>query len=182
MFGNPTDGVNPVTVPVVLMVYLKDISPLVNVLGLLNRILVVVLSHWMEPAGIVNTLGVGLTVTVAEIGRPTQNVVSGPVGMMVKVTITGASVVFVKVPGIWSPVAVPDIGNVVEMPAGALRVHAKVVPGTSLLVVNTMFVNATPGHSFCAAGVATAIGILFTVNRTVLVVFGFPWASVIIHL
>ena len=60
--------------------------------------LVVVLSHWTILAGMAATLGVGFTVTVAVIGLPEQKVVSGPVGIMVKVTVTGESFEFEKIP------------------------------------------------------------------------------------
>ena len=127
-------------------------------------------------------LGVGLTVTVVCILLPTQYVVPGPFGKIVNVTVMGASDVFEKAPEIRSPTAFPDKGREVVMPEGFVRVHINVVPETLLLVPNKIFVKATPGHSSWDSGVAVGIGILFTVNNTIVVIFVFPEPSVIIHL
>ena len=112
--------------------------------------LVVVLSHCVELAGKEVTLGIGFTVTLTVIGRPTQNVVRGPVGTIVKVTVTGKSFEFEKIPEIIPPEAGPEVGIEVIIPEGFVRVKLKVVPLTLLLVPNTISENATPEHSFCA--------------------------------
>jgi hypothetical protein len=85
---------------------------------------------------------------VTVIGRPTQNVVRGPVGVMVKVTVTGALIVSVKIPEMIPPEASPDVGIEVIIPEGLVRVKKKVVPLTLLLVPNTISEKATPEHSF----------------------------------
>lgn len=48
-------------------------------------------------AGVATALGVGLTMTVAVMGIPGQ-LLTGAVGVMVKVTVTGALVVLVNEP------------------------------------------------------------------------------------
>lgn len=86
--------------------------------------------------------GVGFTNTVAVIGDPTQNVGAGPVGVMVKVTVTGALVVFVNVPVMLPlPLAAIPVTSVVLS-----RVQAKVVPVTELLVPKLIVPIATPEH------------------------------------
>ena len=88
--------------------------------------------------GVATALGVGLTNTVAVIDVPGQPLA---VGVMVKVTVTGALVVLVKV-----PLILPE-------PLAAIPVTAKVlslvqlytVPATGLLL-STIVVMATPEH------------------------------------
>jgi hypothetical protein len=148
LFGRPEVVVYPVTDPVEVTEYLNDTNPPVKVLGLTSCMLVFVLSHCIIAAGRVYTLGVGFTVTEADTGFPTQNVVAGPVGIIVKVTIIGLFVVFEKTPEILSPSAEPDNGRFVIIPAGLVRVQPYVVPVTLLIVPKTISINPTPGHSF----------------------------------
>jgi len=85
--------------------------------------------------------GRGLTVTVAVIAVPTQKVGAGPVGVMVKVTVTGDAVVFVSVAAVILPVpvdAMPVTPDVLSL------VQAKVVLLTPLLVPKVMVVNEVP--------------------------------------
>jgi hypothetical protein len=104
-------------------------------------------------------VGVGLMVTVAVIGAPTQPFA---VGVIVKVTVTGAVVVFTSVPLILLPVPLAAIPVAVAV---LFLVHANVVPDTPL--VNAIAVIGVPVHTVCDAGVATATGIGFTVTGTV---------------
>ena len=174
LFGKPVTGVvKPVTesAGVTVAVYLKEINPEVNVLGLDNFILVVVLSHWIVLTGIVKTLGVGLTATVTVICEPTQNVVPGPVGMILKITCITESAKFVNLPLMTSPTAEPVNGNLDVIPDGLIYEYVNVVPVTPLAVPNTIVWKGTPGHSACDEGVAVAIGILLTVRSAELDVF-----------
>jgi hypothetical protein len=102
------------------------------------------------------TEGIGLTVTVALIGVPTQNVGAGPVGVIVYVMVTGTGgvVEFVKV----APVISPDplVSCEVEIPVGEFLVHAKVVPVTEL--VRTIVALAVPEQIDWACGVAVTSG------------------------
>ena len=80
----------------------------------------------------------GLTTTVAVIAPPTQNVGVGPVGVMVKVTVTGELVVLVKA----TPVMFPEPLEAIPVTSVVLfLVHANVVPATELLVPNVIVVN-----------------------------------------
>src|SRR5437868_1191968 len=80
--------------------------------------------------------GTGLTVIAAVIAEPTQKVGEGPVGVIVKVTVTGEVVVLVRAtPEIFVPeplAAMPVTSVVLSL------VHAKVVLATPLLVLSAM--------------------------------------------
>ena len=82
------------------------------------------------------------------------------VGVIVKVTVTGALVVFVNTPLILPdpPAAMP-----VTIPVLSL-VQLKVVPLTAPL--NTIAVIVEPEHLVCDEGVAVASGSCFTVIRS----------------
>ena len=104
-------------------------------------------------AGVATAFGVGLTRTVAVIGKPTQPLA---VGVIVKVTVTGALVVFVKVPEMLPlPLAAMPVTVAV-----LLRVHAYVVPVTA--PVKTMVLIDEAEQMVCAAGVAMAVGVGLT--------------------
>ena len=104
--------------------------------------------------GVATALGDGFTNTVAVVEGPGQPFA---VGVIVKVTVTGALVVLVKV--------------LLILPAtiAAIPVTATVLSLTQLYVVagtapdNTIVVIGVPEQTVCDAGVATASGIGFTV-------------------
>jgi hypothetical protein len=105
-------------------------------------------------AGVATAFGVGFTSTVAVIGVPVHPLADG---VIVKVTVTGALVVLVSVP-VMLPVPLA------AMPVTAVvlsRVQLYVVPVT--LPVSTIPVIAFAEQIVCAAGVATAFGVGFTV-------------------
>ncbi|MNQ59303.1 hypothetical protein D3C85_735360 [compost metagenome] len=97
----------PVTVPVLSLVQLKIVPA-----TLPERIMVVtvLVEQIVCEAGVATALGVGLTSTVAVTGVPGQLLA---VGVIVKVTVTGAFVVLVRLPLMFPlplaaiPVAVP---------------------------------------------------------------------------
>ena len=93
------------------------------------------------------------TITVAVIGGPAQPLA---VGVIVKVTVTGAVVVLVNVPLIL-PVPLAAIPVTVAV---LFLVHAYVVPVT--LLVNTIVVIAVPEQMVWLDGVAIAFGVGFT--------------------
>ena len=109
--------------------------------------------HIVWLAGVATAFGVGFTSTVAVMAVPVQPLA---VGVIVKVTVTGAVVVFVSEPLILPeplaamPVTVPVLS----------RVQLNVVPGTEPL--SAMVVIAAPEQIVWLAGVATAVGIGFT--------------------
>lgn len=114
--------------------------------------------HTVCEAGVATAVGIGLTTTVAVIDGPVQ--VTPPLvklGVMVKVTVTGAVVVLVSEPPILFPVPLAAIPVTVALLS---RVQANVVPGT--LLVNTIVVMALPEHIACDTGVAMALGIGLT--------------------
>jgi len=91
------------------------------------------------------TTGSALTFTVAVIGIPAQPLA---VGVIVKVTVTGAPVVLVN-----EPVISPE-------PLAAIPVTVAVLSLTHVYVVapeRTIGVIALPEQTDCAAGVATAV-------------------------
>jgi hypothetical protein len=100
-----------------------------------------------------STDGVGLTRTVAVIDAPGQLLA---VGVIVKVTVIGALVVFVKVPLIFpDPLApIPVTGPVLSL------VQLNEVP--VVLPVRAMVVIATPEQTVCEDGFATAFGVGLT--------------------
>ena len=101
--------------------------------------------------------GIELTTTVAEMGVPVQPLA---VGVIVKVTVTGAFVVFVSVPAM---LPAPLAGIPVTV-ATLSRVQLYVVFAT--LPVNTIVVIALAEQIVCDDGVATAFGVGFTNNVT----------------
>lgn len=89
------------------------------------------------------------TVTVTVNGVPTQPPI---LGVTVKVTVTGALVVFVSVPLI-SPLPTPGIPVTV---ARLSRVQSKLMPGT--FPVNRMGLIAVSEQTVCNAGLAVPVG------------------------
>ena len=112
--------------------------------------------------GCVFTVGVGLTSTVAVDVGPAHPFA---VGVIVKVTVTAALVVFVNVPLIGLPdplAAMPVTLTVLSL------VQVYVVPATA--PVSAILVIAVPEQIVCDAGVAIAFGVGLT--STVAVVVG----------
>ena len=104
-------------------------------------------------------VGVGFTITVAVIGAPGQPLA---VGVIVKVTVMGAVVVFVNV-----PLILPEPLAAIPVTVAVLfLVHAKVVPVVAL--DNTIVVIGRPEQTVCDDGVATATGVGFTVMVNVM--------------
>jgi len=97
--------------------------------------------------------GVGLTKTVAVIAVPAQPFADG---VIVKVTVTGALVVFVNVPEI---LPLPLVAMPVTVAVLSL-VHAYVVPLTA--PVNAIVVIADAEQIVCVEGVAVAFGVGLT--------------------
>ena len=102
----------PVTVPVLSLVQLYTVPATLP----LSTIVVIGLAEQIVcDDGVATALGVGLTITVAVIGAPGQPLA---VGVIVKVTVTGALVVLVNVPDILPeplaamPVTVPVLSLV----------------------------------------------------------------------
>ena len=108
-------------------------------------------------AGVATAFGVGLTRTVAVIAAPGQLFA---VGMIVKVTVTGALVVFVKEPEMLPE---PDEAIPVTVPELSL-VQAYVVPLTA--PDNTIVLIEAAEQIVCEAGVATAFGVGLTKTLT----------------
>ena len=107
-------------------------------------------------------VGNGFTNTVAVTGVPEQ---VPDVGVMVKVTVTGAFVVLVNVPLI-SPVPLAAIPVTVPLARSPLSlVQLYVVPATGL-PFNTIVVIAKPLQTVCEDGVAVAVGVPETVSVT----------------
>ena len=94
------------------------------------------------------------------------------VGVIVKVTVTGALVVLVSVPLILpAPLAaIPVTATVLSL------IQLKVVPLTAPL--NAIVPIAVPEHTVCDAGVATAVGVGLTV---IVKVFGAPVQGVLLQ-
>ena len=109
--------------------------------------------HIVCDAGVATALGIGLTITVAVIAAPGQPLA---VGVIVKVTVTGAFVVFVSEPLILpAPLAaIPVTATVLSL------VQLKVVPLTA--PDKTIVVIADPEQVVCEDGVATASGVGLT--------------------
>ena len=117
--------------------------------------------------GVAVAVGVGLTSTVAVIGVPPQPLA---VGVIVKVTVTGAAVVLVSVPLILpEPLAAMPVTDPV-----LFLVQLYTVPAT--LPEITIVVIATPEHTVCEEGAATAFGVGFTNTVAVTGVPGQPLA------
>jgi len=110
--------------------------------------------HFVCDDGVATAFGTGFTTTVAVIGVPLQLLA---VGVMVKVTVTGALVVLVNVPLI-SPAplaAIPVTAALLSL------VQLYTVPATAL-PFNTIVVIADPEQIVCDDGVAVAEGVGFT--------------------
>jgi len=115
--------------------------------------------------------GVGLTTTVAVIAAPTQPFA---VGVTVKLTVTGALVVFVSVPEILpEPVAAMPVTVAV-----LFLVHAYVVPLTA--PVKAIVVIAVAEQIVCEDGVAMAFGVGLTKTVAVIGVPVQPFADGVI--
>jgi len=113
---------------------------------------------------VATAFGIGFTITVAVIGEPGEQ--PAAVGVMVKVTVTGALVVLTIVP-LMSPeplAAIPVTVAVLSL------VQLNTVPVT--FPVNTIGVIATFEHFVCDEGVATAFGVGLTVTVAVIGVPG----------
>jgi len=118
-------------------------------------------------AGVATAFGVGLTSTVAVIGAPGQPLA---VGVMVKVTVTGAKVVLVSV-----PLILPEPLAAIPVTVATLSlVQLKVVPAT--FPVRTMVVIGLAEHTVCEAGVANASGVGLTSTVAVIGAPGHPLA------
>ena len=131
IFPEPLAAI-PVTVPVLSLVQLKVVPLTFPV----NEMVVIVPPEqivWEE--GVATAFGVGFTNTVAVIGVPGQPLA---VGVIVKVTVTGAFVVFVNEPLIFPE---PLAATPVTVPVLSL-VQLKVVPLT--FPVNEMVVIVAP--------------------------------------
>ena len=116
--------------------------------------------HFVCADGVATALGVGFTKTVAVIGVPEQLLA---VGVMVKVTVTGAEVVLVNAPLI-SPAplaAIPVTDTVLSL------VQLNTVPATE--PDNTILVMLAAEQMVCDEGVATASGVGLTVTVAVAV-------------
>ena len=113
------------------------------------------------------TVGVGFTSTVAVIGVPEHPLA---VGVIVKVTVTGALVVLVSVP-LMLPLPLAAMPVTVAV---LFLVQLKVVPVT--LPLSTIDVIAVAEQIVCDAGVATAFGVGFTSTVAVIGVPGHPLA------
>lgn len=104
-------------------------------------------------AGVATAFGIGFTTTVALKPGPVQPLA---IGVMVKVTVTGALLVFVKLPLI---VPEPLAGMPVTV-ATLSRVQLNTVPAT--LPLGMIGVIADPEQMTWLAGAAVAFGVGFT--------------------
>ncbi|MNQ59300.1 hypothetical protein D3C85_735330 [compost metagenome] len=146
----------PVTEAVLFLVQLNIVPPTFP-----ERAIVV-----MEPveqivcvAFVATALGVGLTSTVAVTGVPGQLLA---VGVIVKVTVTGAFIVLVRLPLMFP---LPLAAIPVTVPVLSL-VQLKVVPAT--FPESTIVVMAPVEQIVCAAGVADAFGVGLTITAVVI--------------
>jgi hypothetical protein len=141
-----------IPVTAVLLLVQLNVVPLT---APVNTIVVIVAPEQIVcDAGVATASGVGFTNTVAVIGVPGHPLA---VGVIVKVTVTGAAVVLVKTPLI-SPApltAIPVTATVLSLD------QLNTVPLT--LPVNAIVDMAFAEQMVCEAGVATASGIGFTV-------------------
>jgi hypothetical protein len=128
---------------------------------------IALVEHIVCDAGVATAFGVGFTRTVAVIDVPGHPFT---VGVMVKVTVTGALVVFVKLPLMF------------PLPLAAIPVTATVLSLDQLneveatLPESAIDVIALAEHMVCDAGVATALGVGFTKTVAVIGVPGHPFA------
>jgi hypothetical protein len=119
IFPAPEAGI-PVAVAVLSLVQLNTVPVTLP----LNTIVVIVLpEHIVWVAGVATAFGEGFTMTVAVIGVPGQLLA---VGVIVKVTVTGALVVLVN-----APLMLPAPEAAIPVTVAVLfRVQLKVVAGT----------------------------------------------------
>ena len=145
----------PVTVAILSLVQLNTVP-----LTAPDKAIVAIGPEQIVCEGVVATaFGVGLTKTVAVIAAPGQLFADG---VIVKVTVIGALVVFVRVPEM-----LPDPLAAIPVTATALSlVQAYVVPLTA--PDNTIVLIAFAEQMVCEAGVATASGVGLT--KTVAVI------------
>ena len=146
----------PVTVATLSLVQLYTVPTTlpVNTIGVIATP-----EHTVWDDGVATAFGVGFTTTVAVIGAPLQPLA---VGVIVKVTVTAALVVFVKVPDIFPEplAAIPVTATVLSL------VQLYTVPAT--LPLSTIVVIGVPEQEVCADGVAVAFGVGLT--KTVAVI------------
>jgi len=120
---------------------------------------------WLD--GVAVAVGVGFTVTVAVIGAPEQPLA---VGVMVKVTVTGALVVLLSVPEILpEPLAAIPV-TVATLSLTQLNTVPATVPFITMVVIGRLL------HIVCDDGVAVAVGVGFTSTVAVIGVPGQPFA------
>jgi hypothetical protein len=121
----------------------------------LERAMVVIVAaeQMVWEAGVATATGVGFTSTVAVIGAPGQPLA---VGVMVKVTVMGAIVIFVKVPLIFPEplAAIPVIAALLSL------VQVYVAP--EVVLESTMVVIVAAEQIVCETGVAITTGDGFT--------------------
>ena len=122
-------------------------------------------------AGVATAFGVGLTNTVAVIAAPGQLFA---VGMIVKVTVTGALVVLVKEPDMLPE---PEAAMPVVLAVLSL-VQAYVVPLTA--PESTIVLIEAAEQIVCEAGVATAFGVGLTTTVAVIAAPGQLFADGVI--
>ena len=118
--------------------------------------------------GLTNTSGMGFTTTVAVMGVPGQLFADG---VIVKVTVIGAAVKFVS-----EPLILPLPLAAIPVTPRLSRVQLNIVPPT--LPLFTMVVMADPLQIVCDEGVATALGVGFTVMFPVAVPVPLPPVNV----
>ncbi len=116
--------------------------------------------HTVCVAGVAVSWGAGFTMTVAVTGVPVHPLAEG---VMVKVTVTGESVVLVS-----APAMLPDPEAAIPVTeAVLLRLQLNVVPLTG--PVSAMVVIVPPEHTVCDDGVAEltdGVGLTVIVNVT----------------
>jgi hypothetical protein len=153
----------PVIETVLSLVQLKVTPEVV----LESTIVVIVAAEQMVWAdGVAMATGVGFTSTVAVIGAPGQPFA---VGIIVNVTVSGAAVVFVKVPLISpEPLAAMPVTVILLSLVQEYEVPVVVLESTIVVIVATE-------QMVCEAGVATATGVGFTRTVAVIGVPGQPF-------
>ena len=149
IFPLPLAGI-PVTATVLSLVQLKVVPATVPVITI---VVIIAPEQMVCEGGAAAAVGVGFTSTVAVIGAPAQPLA---VGVMVKVTVTGALVVLVSVP-LMFPLPLAAIPVTLALLS---LVQLYTVPAT--LPLNTIVVIGFAEHTVCEGGVATAVGVGFT--------------------
>ena len=155
----------PVTVAVLSLIQAKVVPV---TLPLRTIVVIGTAEQTVWETGVATASGVGLTRTVAVIGVPGHPFA---VGVMVKVTVTGAKVVLVSVPLI-SPLPLAAMPVTVALLS---LVQAKVVPAT--LPLSTIVVIGMAEQTVWEAGVATAFGVGFTSTVANIGAPGHPFAD-----